>query len=168
MLEALKIVSRLCDEKVTCDFYGPIHDEIHDEFLNGIKANPNARYCGMAEPGTGPQLIANYDALVLPTYYDTEGHPGVLIEAMHAGVPAISTQIRTIPELIKNGVNGLLVPTQNSDALAEAIHLLAVNPTLRKKLGRANHLKGREFCVDVVVGKLLNIIFSDMAPTRQS
>lgn len=169
LLEALKTVSRMCDEKVTCDFYGPIHDEIHDEFLNGIESNPNARYCGMAEPGTGPQLIANYDALVLPTYYDTEGHPGVLIEAMHAGVPAISTQIRTIPELIKNGVNGLLVPTQNSDALAEAILLLAVNPTLRKEMGRANQLKGREFSADAVVGKLLQIIFpGSTLPARQS
>jgi len=105
---------------------------------------------------------------VLPTYYDTEGHPGVLIEAMHAGVPVISTQVRTFPELITNGVNGFLVPTQDSYFLAEAILILAVDPILRKKMGVANHLKGQEFRADYVVTQLLKIIFPDLHLSRQS
>jgi glycosyltransferase involved in cell wall biosynthesis len=168
LLEALKIVSEMSDAQVTCDFFGPIHDDIHDEFLKELKSVPNARYCGVAEAGTGPQLIAQYDALVLPTYYDTEGHPGVLIEAMHAGVPVISTQVRTFPELITNGVNGFLVPTQDSYFLAEAILILAVDPILRKKMGVANHLKGQEFRADYVVTQLLKIIFPDLHLSRQS
>jgi len=167
LFDALKIVSEMCDEHVTCDFFGPIHDDIHDEFLNGLKSNPDARYCGVAEAGTGPQLIAQYDALVLPTYYDTEGHPGVLIEAMHAGVPVISTQVRTFPELITNGINGFLVPTQDSHFLGEAIRLLAVDPNLREKMGEANHLKGQEFRADAVVVKLLKIMFPDSLFRRE-
>ncbi len=167
LLDALKIVSKLSDEHVTCDFFGPIHDEIHDDFLEGLMSVPNARYCGVAEVGTGSQLIAQYDALVLPTYYDTEGHPGVLIEAMHAGVPMISTQIRTIPELITNGINGFLVPTQDSQSLAEAILQLAEDPILREKMGQANHLKGQEFRADRVVSQLLKIIFPDKVFLRQ-
>lgn len=167
LLDALKTIPQICDEQVICDFFGPIHDEIHDEFLNELKAVPNAHYCGVAEAGTGPQLIAQYDALVLPTYYETEGHPGVLIEAMHAGVPVISTQVRTFPELITNGINGFLVPTRDSQHLAEAIHLLAEHPELRKKMGEANHLKGQEFRADTVVAHLLKIIFPDMALARQ-
>ena len=162
LLDALKILKQTCDREVTCDFFGPLHDEIHDEFLHGLEEVPTAHYCGVAEPGSGPQLIAKYDALVLPTYFDTEGHPGVLIEAMHAGVPAITTQIRTLPELITNGVNGFLVPTQDSGALAEAIKKLAVNPALRKRMGEANHLKGREFRADAVVAELLKIIFPEV------
>lgn len=161
LLDALKILPKICDEQVICDFFGPIHDEIRDDFLRGLKSVSNARYCGVAEAGIGPQLIAQYDALVLPTYYDTEGHPGVLIEAMHAGVPVISTQVRTFPELITNGINGFLVPTQDSDLLADAILLLAADPALRKKMGEANFLKGNEFRADVVVSKLLKIIFPE-------
>jgi glycosyltransferase involved in cell wall biosynthesis len=167
LLDALKIFREMCDAQVTCDFYGPIHDEIRDEFLNELKSVPNAHYCGVAKAGTGSQLIANYDALVLPTYYDTEGHPGVLIEAMHAGVPVISTQVRTFPELIKNGVNGFLVSTQNSYALAEAILLLALNPVIRRKMGDANYLKGQEFRAETVVAKLLKIIFPDSSFLRK-
>jgi glycosyltransferase involved in cell wall biosynthesis len=167
LLDALKNFSKLSDESISCDFFGPIHDEIHDEFMEGLKSLPNAHYCGVAEAGTGSQLIANYDALVLPTYFDTEGHPGVLIEAMHAGVPVISTQVRTFPELIANGINGFLVPTQDSHFLAHAIHLLAVDPILRKKMGGANHLKGQEFRADVVVAQMLKIIFPDLQHLKQ-
>lgn len=167
LLNALKIVPKLCEEKVTCDFYGPILDDIHDEFLEGLKSVPNAHYCGVAEVGTGSQLIAQYDALVLPSYFDTEGHPGVMIEAMHAGVPVIATQLRTFPELVTNGLNGFLVPPQDSQSLAEAIRLLAVDPTLRKKMGQTNHLKGQEFRADKVVAQLLKIIFPDLLLLRQ-
>ncbi|MGA2504245.1 MAG: glycosyltransferase family 4 protein [Anaerolineales bacterium] len=167
LLDALKIVAKLGNEQVTCDFFGPIHDEIRDEFLEELKSTPTAHYCGVAEAGTGSQLIANYDALVLPSYYDTEGHPGVLIEAMHAGVPVIATQLRTFPELITNGINGFLVPAKDSHLLAEAIRSLAVNPGLRKKMGQANHLKGHEFRADEVVAQLLKIIFPAPLPLRQ-
>ena len=162
LLEALKNVSKMSDEQVTCDFYGPLIDDVRDDFLEALKTVPNARYCGVAEVGTGPQLISQYDALVLPTYYETEGHPGVLIEAMHAGVPVIATQVRTMPELVTNGVNGFLVPTRDSYILADAILMLAVDPILRKKMGQANHRKGQEFRADIVVAQMLKIIFPEI------
>jgi glycosyltransferase involved in cell wall biosynthesis len=167
LLDALKNVSELYDEKVTCDFFGPIQDEIREDFMEGLKSVPNAYYCGVAEAGTGAQLISQYDALVLPTYHDTEGHPGVMIEAMQAGVPVISTQLRTFPELITNGINGFLVPTQDSRSLAEAIHKLSANQILRRKMGQANHLKGKEFRADQVVDKLLKIIFPEHLSSGQ-
>lgn len=167
LLDALEFLLQTCDQQVTCDFYGPIHDEIRDEFLQRLASVPNAHYCGVARPGSGPQLISQYDVLVLPTYYDTEGHPGVLIEAMHAGVPVISTRVRTLPELIMSGWNGFLVPTQDSCALAEAIHLLAITPALKERMGRANYLKGLEFRVENVVAELLRIIFPDTALVKE-
>src|SRR5262249_35008074 len=144
-----------------------IRDEVRDEFQQSLNTTPNARYCGVAPPGTGPQLISAYDALVLPTYYDTEGHPGVIIEAMHAGVPVISTQVRTSPELIADGINGFLVPTKDSRSLAGAICLLASDPALAKKMGQANHLKGREFRADAVVEQMLKIVFPNDTFVRE-
>jgi glycosyltransferase involved in cell wall biosynthesis len=158
LLEALQIVAGQCSTRVSCDFYGPIHDEIRAEFLSQMEITPNVLYCGVAEAGTGSQLISEHDALVLPTSFDTEGHPGVLIEAMHAGVPIISTQIRTIPELVTQGENGLLVPVRNSSALAEAIKQIALDRPLREKMGQTNYLRGYEFRSDVVVAQMLNIM----------
>lgn len=167
LLDALKSLQQSCEQEISCDFYGPIHHDVRDEFMQALASVRNAHYCGVAEAGTGPQLIAKYDALVLPTYFDTEGHPGVLIEAMHAGVPVITTRIRTLPELVTDGVNGFLVPTQDSQALAEAIRRLAVDPSLRRKMGEANRRKGQEFRADVVVARMLNIVFPGAALVRQ-
>ena len=160
LLEALQIVAQQCSTKVSCDFYGPIHEDIRAEFLSQMEVTPNVHYCGVAEAGTGSQLISEHDALVLPTSFDTEGHPGVLIEAMHAGVPIISTQNRTIPELVTQGENGILVPVRNSPALAEAIIQLALDRPLREKMGQTNYLRGYEFRSDVVVAQMLNIMLA--------
>ena len=159
LLEALQLLALRCTAEVNCDFYGPIHDEIREEFQRQLAATPNACYCGVAEAEAGSRLIAAYDALVLPTSFDAEGHPGVLIEAMHAAVPVISTQFRAIPELVTHGDNGLLVPVHDSQALADAIKQLALDHSLRQRMGQANYRRGHEFRSDVVVAQILKIIF---------
>jgi glycosyltransferase involved in cell wall biosynthesis len=71
---------------------------------------------------------------------DRDGIPNVLVEAMASGVPVVSTGISGIPELIRNGDSGLLVPAGNTAALAAAIALLLSDRELRHRLvlsGRA-------------------------------
>jgi colanic acid/amylovoran biosynthesis glycosyltransferase len=64
-----------------------------------------------------------------------EGIPVALMEAMSLGVPCVSTTIAGIPELIRSGVDGLLVPPANAAALADALESLISDPALRKSLG---------------------------------
>ena len=64
-----------------------------------------------------------------------EGIPVALMEAMALGIPCVSTSIAGIPELIRTGVDGLLVPPANAAALAEALEQLATDTRLRKALG---------------------------------
>lgn len=162
LLDALRLLQQRGALAVACDFYGPIHDNVHDEFLKGIETIPGVRHMGIAETKMATRIIAQYDVLILPTFFDSEGHPGVLIEAMHAGVPVISTRIRTISELVKDGVNGFLVPSQDSAALADAIETLALDPALREQMGQANLRIGHDFRSDVVVEKLVRLIFPDL------
>ncbi len=68
---------------------------------------------------------------------DRDGIPNVLVEAMAAGLPVVSTNISGIPELIEHGVSGLLTPQKDASALAQAIADLLDQPDLRRKLGRA-------------------------------
>jgi glycosyltransferase involved in cell wall biosynthesis len=68
---------------------------------------------------------------------DRDGIPNVLVEALYMGLPVISTPISGIPELISTEVNGLLVPPQDSAALADALARLLDDPELRNRLGTA-------------------------------
>ena len=64
-----------------------------------------------------------------------EGIPVALMEAMSLGLPCVSTSVAGIPELIRAGVDGLLVPPANPQLLADALESLVLNPDLRKALG---------------------------------
>ena len=79
-------------------------------------------------------------ATVLAANGKREGIPNVLKEAMACGLPVVASDISGIPELVSHGVSGLLVPPGDAAALADALQLLAADPSLRARLGRA----GRE------------------------
>ncbi len=66
---------------------------------------------------------------------DRDGLPNVLIEAQAMGLPVVSTEVSAIPELIEDGVNGLLVPQRAPELLAGAIGRLLQDPALRRRLG---------------------------------
>ena len=70
-----------------------------------------------------------------------EGIPVVLMEAMAMEVPCVTTWITGIPELIRHGVDGLLVAASDEAALAHAIAKLQDQPDLRRGLGAAGRLR---------------------------
>lgn len=72
-------------------------------------------------------------AFVLPSHL--EGLPLAIIEAMALGIPCISTAINGIPEVVRTGRNGILVPPRDAGALAKAIERLASQPALAKQWG---------------------------------
>ncbi len=68
---------------------------------------------------------------------DRDGLPNVLLEAAAAGLPAVATNVSAIPELIADGVNGLLAEAGDIEAIAGALERLIREPDLRLKLGTA-------------------------------
>ncbi|MFK7844476.1 MAG: glycosyltransferase family 4 protein [Rhodothermales bacterium] len=64
------------------------------------------------------------DTFLLPTYYPTEAQPLVLLEAMNAGTPIITTAHSGIPEMLQNNVEGLFVPAQAPSSIADAVTTL--------------------------------------------
>lgn len=99
------------------DFYGNIKEDKYydkDKWQNKIIS-----YEGVIKPSEVQKKISKYDVLILPSY--REGYPGVIIEAFSVGVPVIATELKGISEIVKNGVSGILVPTNNPVKLSEAI-----------------------------------------------
>ncbi|GGX48603.1 colanic acid biosynthesis glycosyltransferase WcaL [Tateyamaria omphalii] len=83
--------------------------------------------------------LARTDVFVLPSF--AEGVPVVLMEAMAAQVPVVTTQIAGVPELVEDGKNGRLVAPGDADALVEALSELLSEPDKRRSLGAAGRSK---------------------------
>ncbi|MCI0633997.1 MAG: glycosyltransferase family 4 protein [Actinobacteria bacterium] len=79
-------------------------------------------------------LLAASDVLVLSSR--TEGMPGALIEAGLAGLPVASYAVGGVPEVVEDGVTGLLAPPGDRAALAEGVLRLILDPELRATMGR--------------------------------
>lgn len=72
---------------------------------------------------------------------DRDGFPNVLAEAMAMGVPVVSTAISGIPEMIDDGVHGLLVAPRDPQALADALHRALADPALHARLSQAGRAR---------------------------
>jgi glycosyltransferase involved in cell wall biosynthesis len=81
------------------------------------------------------RIMAGTDIFLLSSIL--EGQPLVIVEAMAYGCPIVSTNVGGIPELITDGVNGLLCPPEKPECLAEKIKALVDDPATRELLGRA-------------------------------
>jgi glycosyltransferase involved in cell wall biosynthesis len=75
---------------------------------------------------------------------DRDGIPNVLVEAMACGVPVVTTPVSGIPEVVRDGVNGQLVPPDDPHALANALSRLAREPRFARRLASAGRETVRE------------------------
>lgn len=110
-----------------------------------IDAWERARYGGALDAADVADVLASADVLVFPSYHPGEGLPGIVVEAMQAGLPVVAARWRALPELVEHGVNGLLVPPRDPVALRDALITLARDGALRERLGRGALQRGREF-----------------------
>ncbi|MFZ5853233.1 MAG: glycosyltransferase [Chloroflexota bacterium] len=97
-----------------------------------------------------PAVTAALDVAVLPSYREAQGL--TILEAMALSRPVIASNVGGIPEMIEDGVTGLLVPPHDAQALAEAIVRLLRDHPFADMLGRAGHdLVHRRFCIELMV-----------------
>jgi glycosyltransferase involved in cell wall biosynthesis len=100
-----------------------------------------------------PELLACCDLSVLPS--EAEGLPNSVLEAMAAGLPVVATCVGGVPEVIRDGMDGLLVPPRDPGALAEAILRALYDPDLAKKLAAVGQQRVRtRFSFDRLVTTL--------------
>ena len=93
---------------------------------------------------------------ILPSYH--EGLPMAILETMAAGIPNISTEIASIPEVIEHGRTGLLIRPGDREALAEAILSLLSDKKKREALSRDSHACiQQQFSLDVHMKELHRI-----------
>ncbi len=103
------------------------------------------------------ELISDAEIFVLPSDY--EGLSNALLEAMCMGIPCISTNVSGIDEVIKNNINGILIPPGNTDKLVQAMERMINSPELRIKLSKKGFETGKKFTADFICEEWFKAIF---------
>ena len=105
------------------------------------------------------KLFKSSDVFVLPTYFYVEGQPVVILEAMAAGLPVITTDRGSIKEMISLGENGFIISPSSPGDIVEKVALLIEDEKQRKRMGEKNYRIVKErFTLDQYVGGVVRAI----------
>lgn len=137
------------------DFFGQMTD---DYFYNHLSDIPNYCYKGVLQPEEVIPTLEKYDALIFPSHYEGEGCPGIMVEALFAGLPIIASDWKYNSEIVDNGVNGILCDTYNAADYEKAIRILSGNPKLISKMSEASLRKASNYTSESTAILLRNIL----------
>lgn len=140
LLDALEIL-RNKNVVFHCNFVGNETDEINrDIFQKEAKKRGLEGFADYLGPKVGEEkqrMLRQADIFVFPTFYHNECFPLVLLEAMQASLPIVTTDEGAIADIVKDGVNGLICEKNNPESLATCIFKLLADKVLQEKFGQA-------------------------------
>lgn len=124
---------------------GQIHQSLSENELLNLLSDPSINnkieYIGPKFGKEKNDILDDSDIFVFPTYMIHEAFPLVILEAMQAALPVVSTFEGAIPEIIDEGVSGFLVKQKDARDLAGKIEILLNDEALRKKMGNNAKIK---------------------------
>ena len=140
---------------------GPLEDSLRSQIENSGLTD----YVELTGPQTQSEIatrLAHATIFTLPCTREADGGmdnlPTVIMEAMAAALPVISTPLAGIPEMVQDGVNGVLVPDRDPSALAGALERLLNDPQEARRLGeRGRQIAREKFSIEESARKLREI-----------
>ena len=121
-----------------------------EELARGLGIAEHVRFLGWRPDVAG--VMAAVDIFCLPSL--NEGMGKVLVEAMAMGKPIVASAIGGIPDLVRPGENGILVPAGDVQALSEAIARLCRAPEERRRMGEAGRGMAPRYGVEEMVERM--------------
>ena len=109
-----------------------------ERMVRELDLTSRVQFIGAVVAARKYKVVREADVFLMPTFYKNEGHPYVILEAMSAGLPVVSTSAGCIPETVINGVNGFIVKSGNREELVDKVVCLLTNDDLREKMGEAS------------------------------
>jgi glycosyltransferase involved in cell wall biosynthesis len=135
------------------NIYGIVDEEYKPTLQRWLSSRPYASYGGVLEYDKVISYISSNDIMVFPTLRESEGFPGVLVDAALAGLAVVASDVSCNLELIIPGHNGLLAKKDDPSDLAEKIEELIRNPSLRQAMAENNRIVGQGYDADYVLRK---------------
>jgi glycosyltransferase involved in cell wall biosynthesis len=143
------------DASINFDENGPI---IKNYILNVLPAEFHSRFIihGVVSEDELNSIYSNCDIFVAPSRYESFGL--IYIEAMSRGIPSIGCAVGGVPEVIDDGVNGLLMKNCTSSELYTALDILISNEKMRAKMGEmASRKVNNQFSLSAMVEGCLGV-----------
>jgi len=132
----LAAAKELIDDNLPVRFvavgYGPLEAETREEHRR-IGLGDRFVFTGLRSDVK--RILAGADVFVLTPHH--EGFPLSVMEALAAGLPIVATRVGDIPSAVRDGIDGILVPTGDPKAVADALRALIIDDGLRARMTRA-------------------------------
>jgi glycosyltransferase involved in cell wall biosynthesis len=140
---------------------GPLEKELRSQ-IQKYDLNERVRLSGPKRQPEIATLLSDATVFTLPCRIDPDGAmdnlPTVIMEAMAAALPVVSTEVGGISEMVRDGKTGLLVSTENPTAVANAINRFICDPNLARSYGQDARVRATElFSVENNVNLLRNL-----------
>jgi glycosyltransferase involved in cell wall biosynthesis len=160
LLDAFERVARE-DNRLRLILVGDAGRSIDVPFVAGLRSRiaeaglvDKVRLLGWRDDAAA--VVAMSDVVVHPSL--TEGMPKAVIEAMVVGRPVVASAVGGIPDFVRDGETGFLVPAGNSNALAGALARISSDPTLRDAMGLAASRFARQRTIAANVSALAAVL----------
>lgn len=140
------IATNKLQEKYSITFYGPETEEDKEYFENNVAKYEFVEYLGSLQPNEIHETLSQYDVMLLPTHFYTEGLPGSIVDAYISGIPVIVTEWKHSHEFVEDGKSGYIVSFENGlPEMIEKVLLLEKDRDLLRRLKDNVLVKRMEF-----------------------
>jgi glycosyltransferase involved in cell wall biosynthesis len=159
-IEFIKMARRVVDrvESVRFVLAGPVLSSSFERqikrLISDLKLIDYVDIVGAVYGPAKEKLFLNCDIFVFPSH--NEAFPLVNLEAMRAGMPIVSSNVGSIPEMVVDELNGYIVNSKNVEQLSERVLKLVDDEELRNKMGKAGRKTYEEFFTIQAYEKRLN------------
>ena len=145
LLKAMpKILKEVLNAKLIFAGEGRMREEL-EKRANRLGIEKYIQFVGFVEENLKPLYYTAADIFCLPSTTSHESFGIVNLEAMACSVPIVASKIGGVPDVIKDGKNGLLVPPNDSKTLADAILYLLENDDVREKMGKSGRKEVEDY-----------------------
>jgi glycosyltransferase involved in cell wall biosynthesis len=161
--ELIDVVAQLKDEIPDISLViigdGPLDAELKNKVAQ-LQLEDRIRLVGRLGKDALGAAVKGSDLFVLNTSYEGLSHQ--LLEVMDLGVPIVTTNVGGNPELITDGISGVLVEVGDSEGLASAIKQVAANESTQIRLTQNARIRIQDFSQDAVVAKLAELLHTEI------
>jgi glycosyltransferase involved in cell wall biosynthesis len=139
---------------------GPLRDSLAAE-ISSLGLDGFVHLTGFR---TDPESLEAAASVVVLTSKSLEGTPGVLLDALALGIPIVTTNVGGVPEVIEDGISGLILPIGDADALGRAIARVLLDAPLAARLSAGARARAPKFSIENTVNSTM-VVYRELLST---